>query len=333
MIRFERIIQYMRYARDRRMTANTGNRNRADELGRLWWLVDAPLFIDHSLVDRLHDAIVWPETVDQYTEEITKRKVNTAIAGQAEAEGGGEVRLPAFLDWLGPKLDARAKAATQASRNTEDESASVVRGRPVNNSERRLNELVVEYLRNFPDRILFFDAPGGNYRNIRGEVKRDSIQAMLDSPPRPIIFLDVMPFSPIFPTMIEMENGGFRPVYKALEERFRGAEKALPSYPSKEDDLPAKKAYWSALEDKFRSRVAMEAIEDACEEGRIGWIDFRLLFSEDGETLHLHLVPAGRYHTGVFGYNFVHRGHKFGCRIVGSLKQGFDVNVMAIYDR
>lgn len=76
----------------------------------------------------------------------------------------------------------------------------------------------------------------------------------------------------------------------------------------------------------------MQVLEQSCEIGRIGWIDFRILFNDKGDTAHLHIVPAGAYYAGTFGYNFVHRAYRYGCRIVGSLKSGNDVNVLAIYE-
>ena len=84
----------------------------------------------------------------------------------------------------------------------------------------------------------------------------------------------------------------------------------------------------------FESKEAMLVIEDAStSHGRINWIDFRLPLSESGDTLHLHITPAGSTDAGVFGYNFVRRGYKHGIRLVGTLKAGLDMNVLAIYDR
>ncbi|MCA9045229.1 MAG: hypothetical protein KDA69_12960, partial [Planctomycetaceae bacterium] len=71
----------------------------------------------------------------------------------------------------------------------------------------------------------------------------------------------------------------------------------------------------------------------ASQHGRIRWIDFRVPISEQGDTLHLHVVPAAKYDTGVFAYNFVKRGFKHGLRLVGTLKSEPDMNVLAIYER
>jgi len=92
------------------------------------------------------------------------------------------------------------------------------------------------------------------------------------------------------------------------------------------------------LAEAFSSHVAMEVVEFsgmAKEEGkseRLAWIDFRMPVGSS-QTMHLHCVPDGRFHTGVFGYNFVRRGFRQGVRIVGTLKAELDVNVLALFDR
>src|SRR6266566_6181534 len=49
------------------------------------------------------------------------------------------------------------------------------------------------------------------------------------------------------------------------------------------------------------------------------WIDYRVTL-DTGELLHFHVVAHGDYDTGVFAYNLVRRGERYGMRIVGSLK-------------
>jgi hypothetical protein len=44
-------------------------------------------------------------------------------------------------------------------------------------------------------------------------------------------------------------------------------------------------------------------------------------------------VAHGDYDTGVFAYNFVKRGFSHGLRLVGTLKAGTDVNVLAIFEK
>ena len=79
----------------------------------------------------------------------------------------------------------------------------------------------------------------------------------------------------------------------------------------------------------------MEIIEDAGKSsseghGRIGWINFRVPVGT--EVMHLHIVPDGTYHAGTFGYNFARRGFSNGVRLVGTLRSGLALNVLAIFD-
>ncbi len=54
---------------------------------------------------------------------------------------------------------------------------------------------------------------------------------------------------------------------------------------------------------------------------------------DTGEMLHLHVVAHGDYDTGVFAYNLVRRGERYGMRIVGSLKSQPALNVLALYEK
>lgn len=307
---------------------------RAAQLGRLWWLVDAPLFVDNSLVERFHDAIVWPASSDEKVEQGQFNKARTLLDGTGKLEGGAELSAPDFIKWLAPKLEAKGALEGRVTREGEKQDFSFTTGRPIRSAERLLNELVIEYLKNFPNRILFVDVPVGQYSNLEGPVERAAVEQLLNSPPRPLVFVGVKERSAILPTMVEMEQGGFEPIYKTLEEKFLGLG-SNTKYPDDDaaDADDKRRAYWDALKRGFKSRVAMQELEERCESGRIGWVDFRVLFSAAGETAHLHVVPGGKYHAGVFGYNFVHRAYRYGCRIVGSLKSGNDINVLAIYER
>ena len=311
--------------------------DRARALGRFWWLVDAPIFLDGPLVDRLYDAVVHPNI--EVTEEEEKRyeDVKTTIAGQAEASAKADLKLPDFLTGFFPtKAGGEAKLATQGEKIKKFVRESVKRGVPIDSPDRRLSELVLYYLLYHSDRLLFVDAPGGEYSNLWGAVSHEDVATLLDRPPRPLVFVDVHQGAAIMPTMAELEGGSFKPIFADLEGKFFEGLEPKPKYPS-DDQAPdaeeQRRAYWGALRENFRSRDAMQAIEKAVEKGRIGWIDFRILFRGDGETAHLHAVPGGRFHTGVFAYNFVHRGARHGCRLLGTLKSGNDVNVLAIYER
>ncbi len=304
---------------------------RSQNLGRLWWITDASLFVDDDLVRRIHDAVVWPEFEEKYVEKTSFKRVTTALEGVAKAEGEAEFKLPNLIDWLGPKLKAKAALEGSIARTGENEESNVVKGKPVESSERKINDLVVEYLSEFPERLLFVDVPGGQFSNFEGELAAEQLDKLLNSPPRPLVFVNIRKGAPLFPTVAEMEDGDFRPIFPALDQKLLASKNPTPRYDDNDKDKRA--AYWGAVSQNFKSRVAMQELEKACSPGRIGWIDFRVLFDDDGSTGHLHVVPAGKAHAGVFGYNFVHRGYKYGCRVVATLKSGTDMNVLAIYER
>lgn len=294
---------------------------------RLWWIRDAPMFIDATLVRRTHDTIVWPT----YENETRQNETNTAEDKETTTSGKFAVsaQLPDWLSNVGAQLGGGIDIDRKQFNANRRSHSSLQSGTLVSNSERKLVELVAKYVQSFPTRVLFLDLPTGTYTDIEGKSLSNLPSDYLAMSPRPLVFVNILEETPIFPTVAEMEDGGFRRIYEALDAILLPGKSPRPAY----SEAPkSRQEYWSAIEENFQSRTAMEEVEKACDGQRIGWIDFRLLFQENGETAHLHVVPAGEYHTGVFGYNFVHRGYKYGCRLIGTLKSGNDINVLAIYD-
>lgn len=319
----------------KKSTAQTGKTagKSIDKLPQqLWWISDAPLFIDRQLVTRFHDAVVWPEFENQSRHQ---QKINAlSVGGTLGGEAGAEVNTGGFAEWLVGKMKGSAKVSAEFTAESSGTNASSFSGTIVSNPERKLIELVVEYLTFFRERIVFVDAPSGVFTNLDGK-KMDMAEVieLLERPPRPLVFMALASQSPIFPTMVELESGGFRAVFQKLEDKLLAKTNPTPKF---SEDNEEAAAYWTAIKQAFdksgASRTAMQELESACDGHRIGWIDFRVLFGEKSNSAHLHVVPAGEYHTGVFGYNFVHRGYKYGCRLIGTLKSGNDINVLAIYD-
>ena len=79
---------------------------------------------------------------------------------------------------------------------------------------------------------------------------------------------------------------------------------------------------------------SIEVIEKAStEHGRIEWIDYRVPLNDAVDTMHLHIEAAGQYNTGTFAYRLVRRTLGHGVRMVGTLKDGPDFNVLALYEK
>ena len=252
---------------------------RCERLGRLWWLVDAPLFADGALVQRFHDAIVWPAEIEQA--KTLKDKVDKQWQIDVAGTAGGEAQLkmPWFLDWLLPdtgvtaKLDLQAGGSRASAKSRETETQITI----VRNEQRLLHELVRAYFTEFRDRILFLDLPGGSFSTLDGSIALSDLDHLLDVPPRPLVFMELQKGSVIMPTVAELEGGGFKFIFRSLEKQWFGSNDA-PTYPRDEDPNASekRKQYWARINDKFDSGDAMRALENECDKGRIGWIDFRV---------------------------------------------------------
>ncbi len=300
---------------------------------RLSWLLDAPLFIDDHLVDRLFDAVVRP------TYEIRTREVGTVTEDArrrligGEASGGAKIGIP----FVG-KADATLKLKIDRERTSRETESDKVVVAPVVTSGRRLEEIALVALSEYPTRVVFLSSAGAA-RDFDGrpmtveEVEREGGLA-----PRMLTFIDIAPDTPIIPMACELASGRTELLYKQYSKRLWSEREQPPRYPDDESASPEKREeYWKALTERFSSRVATEIVEEASvgpggAAERLAWIDFRIPIG-NGHTLHLHCVPDGGVHTGVFAYNLVRRGFRHGVKLVGTMKAGLAVNTLAIFDR
>lgn len=303
-------------------------------ISRLKWLLDAPLFVDETLVERQFDALVRPE-FELQSREIgsTSEEARRRLTG-GEAVVGGKIGIP-FLTSGGATIKGKHERET-GSKNSRSEKFTEV---PVNSTGRKLEEIAAYYLSEAAERIVFLDADGLATTFEGATLTIAQLDALAGEAPRALIFLEVPPNTPITPMACELTTGKIRLLYETYADKVFGPSKKSPVYPSDKESTPETRAkYWRALTEAFQSRAAMEVVECAGdpaangESSRLAWIDFRLPIGGK-DTLHLHCVPDGRWHTGVFGYNFVRRGYRQGVRIVGTLKAGLDLNVLAIFDR
>lgn len=306
---------------------------REPALKSLWWLADSPLFIDEQLVAGFYDALVRPEFELQGKTigEITEKTNSLLLGGGGEAELG----LPSFLSVLG-KAKIDAKVENTSERSTQASNAYDLK--KVKTAGRSLEELVAVYVaeQRYHDRLLFMECPSRGIKTLAGgTVEYADFSEASDSFPRSLVFLEVKPGAAILPMMCEFSGGGFEPLYEKLISKLWGSEAGRPTYPRESSPTASeeRRVYWKALAEKYESRTAMEVLEAAMEDGRkLDWVDFRLSLNSDGDTVHLHACPRGQYSAGTFGYNFIRRGNRKGVRIVGSLKRGPDLNVLAIFE-
>jgi hypothetical protein len=305
-------------------------------LKRLWWLADAPLFIDESLLANFFDAVVRPEfELQGKTIGAISEKAHELLLG---GTGGAEIGLPAFLTTVLP--DAKAKFEGKVERKTSGSSHSSQQEewKPVQTASRKLEELIAVYVANhhFHDRLLFMDCPNSSIQALSGKTMQfESFAEGSDAFPRALVFLEVKPGAKIIPTMCEFMEGGLAPLYEQLISKLWPEGNLKPQYPAASSAQASedRRTYWNAISQRYDSRIAMEVLEAAVEgKSRLDWIDFRVRLDDAGETLHLHISPRGVYSAGTFGYNFMRRGDRKGVRIVGALKRGPDLNVLAMFE-
>lgn len=295
---------------------------------RLLWLADAPLFIDADQVARFHDAVVRPDfEVGSATLEVTKENASKLAVGLgAEAK----VKPNALLEMLSNavpfiKAELRLKAEVNGEIVRTSTEGQTVELKPINNPQRQLEQLILHYLLNHPDRLLMPSAPTeASWRQA----------ATISAVPRALVLLDFPPGTKFIPAAAELKDGRVQLIFQRL--RSKDGRQTPPKYPENgEPDLPAKrKDYWSWFDANFNDSKAMIAVEEAVSDGgAIRWIDYRVPIGTDGDTVHLHVAPALLYDTGTFAYYFVKRGFKHGVRVIGTLKSEPEINVLAIYEK
>jgi hypothetical protein len=308
----------------------------------LVWLADAPLFIDRSQVERFYDAVVRPDgNVGSTTLTVNEGAANT-MSGKAGVEAS--VSPSDLLDKIltvFPFIKVGLKGNLEGSieQTNSQENERTVELFPITNPERQLVQLTLHYLVNHTDRLFLVDNP-------TDERWRDP--RTITEIPREIVFLNLpgqaeaaasnLPETKLIPLAAEFENGKIELLYNQLKYSDGRAITTPPRYPesaSSFEELRAhRREYWRWFDEHFSATQAMLVVEEAAKEhGRIRWIDYRVPLTKEGDTLHLHIVPAGTYDTGVFAYNFIKRGYKHGLRLVGTLKSEPDMNVLAIYDK
>jgi hypothetical protein len=282
----------------------------------LGWLKDAPLFIDAANLDRFYDAVVRPTF-----KEAGPRKIKISEETRRELRGALKASAKAHLpSWLSTILSAGVDIGAEVEGKTADASASAqeLELEAITTPQRQLEQLAVFYLLRLKDRLLVggIDAP-----------MRWQAEASAMATPRALTFLDLPVGTILMPMSAEFTNGRVVTFF----DRLRAASGENPP-PFREAD---KGAYWAWFKRHFDAGRAIRVVEEAAaaEAARIEWIDFRAPLNGVVDTMHLHVAARGKYNTGTFAYRLIGRCVGHGMRIVGTLKDGPDINVMAIYEK
>ncbi|HEY0626131.1 MAG TPA: hypothetical protein VGD10_05300 [Allosphingosinicella sp.] len=300
---------------------------------RLSWLLDAPLFIDEPFIERLFDAVVRPEyevqgrIVGHVSEETRRSLTGVEVGGQ------GGLKLP----FLG-SFEASSKGKHDRERGSAETRSEQLSERAVRTAGRQLEEIAAVYVDQHPEKIIFLDTSGSVTDFLGTALTLSDLRQPDEALPRRLVFLDVLPPATFLPMASELQNGTTTLLFQQFIARLWHEGEQRPGYIQDGAPDEERRQYWSLLQERFDSRIAMEVVEQVgaaadAGSGRISWIDFRLPTGDGGDAVHLHIAPDGRYSTGTFAYNLVRRSHHHGARMIGTLKAGFDLNILAIFDR
>jgi hypothetical protein len=139
------------------------------------------------------------------------------------------------------------------------------------------------------------------------------------------------------PLAMELASGEIKLVFEELKSK--DGREGPPKYPESSSEitdselLNQRKEYWGWFRENFSATKAMLKVEELSSGSHIRWIDYRLPIGEEGETLHLRAWARGEYDNGVFAYNFIKRAFKHGLRVVGTIKQEPDLNLLAVFEK
>jgi hypothetical protein len=284
----------------------------------LSWLADAPVFIDGQTIGAFYDAVVGREF------KAVQLLLSAGQAEQLERSAGGSANAGSspLFPWL--RIDAGAQAGRSKSRSRQAGQSIFLE--PVESPSMRLVQLTLHYLSNQPDRLRMV-AQG------TGMPGKEEISAS----PRMLAFIDVPPGTMLLPQAAELDRGRVVTFFDALTERLRqDRDKPRAAYPANlatGEELRQRDAHWNWYAEHWNTDEVVKAVEEVIGDGgRPRWIDYKMTFAT-GDELNLHVIAYGDYDTGVFAYNLIRRGWRYGLRLVGSLKSQPALNVLAIYEK
>jgi hypothetical protein len=285
----------------------------------LSWLADAPVFIDGRQIGAFYDAVVGRKF------KPVQLQLSADQTEQLERSAGGSVNAgsSALFGWL--KIGAAVETRRTRSRSRQASQSIVLE--PVESSSMRLVQLTLHYLSNQPERIRVItqgtEVPDG---------------ADIGASPRMLAFIDVPAGTMLLPQAAELDRGRVVTFFDALTERLRrdGEIRRAHSYPANsatDEGMRQRDRYWKWYADHWNTDEVVKAVEEVIADGgRPRWIDYKMTFAT-GDELNLHVDAHGDYDTGVFAYNLIRRGWRYGLRIVGSLKSQPALNVLAVYEK
>jgi len=290
------------------------------------------LFLDSEQVTAFYDAIIRPE----FEAGIITLSKSQMRAKKTSREGSlsGEASISALVKKIFPFLDAKVSIDGKVAREKSDsEGASdTIELREISTPQRQLIQLALHYMADLPDRLVY-----AVDRSDMSWADDDYARTL----PRALVFLELPEETIMIPAAAELNEGRVITFFDKLIPALSGRTNTIPedfpadhsASPDSLKDLRSK--YWRWYSDNFDSHKAMTVVESAIFEsrGRVRWIDFRVVPTNTSKAVQFHMAGREQYDTGVFAYNFIRRGYRHGLRIIGTLKSGPDLNVLAVFER
>lgn len=282
---------------------------------QLRWVKDAPMFIDERGIADFYDAVLRPP----YKEDSpVKISFSSQSKYQLSTKGGleGKISIPDWISFLKGEFKGHTEIGTNSSdsKSSQDE----IELYPVVTPHRQLEQLTAYYSLVLKNRIFF----GNNSSPMKWQLEK---KAQIS--PRALVFIDFDQDIKFVPMAAELSNGKIETFF----DQMRDKDGRGPPYFSKN----SKSEYWKWMDDNFNPDQSMKLIENfvSRENSRIEWIDYRVPLESGQSTMHVSISAYGKYNVGTFSYRMIRRPLGHGIRIVGTLKDGPDINVLAIYEK
>jgi len=306
--------------------------------GPIGWLADAPLFIDEEQVSSFYDAVVRPDAEAGDTKlEFTEDKARE-VTDIMNAKGGLSLGLGwifSGLTGIDPKASVEVGGEHRGVRKGGEKKSTTITLKPIKTPQRQLVHLALHYLANQWQRLfLVNDARNDNWRS------SEAVKGV----PRGLVFLDLpgdeeanadvgKVTTKLIPMAAEFEQ---HTIVRMFDELARDSGENPPPYPVPGNDSPEEvRNYWGWFAQDFNPLRAMRVIEDAAanNKGWLRWVTYCVPINEENDTFSLRFSPTGKFDTGVFSYSLIWGGYKNGIRLVGTLKAGPELNVLAAYEK
>jgi hypothetical protein len=293
----------------------------------LLWLLDAPLFINEKQVNAFYDAILRPD--------YEGANITLSDSITSSTSFGGTATVGANVPWLAM---AQAQASLESSRGKGSGRDTTYNA--VSNPYRHLLALALHYAADadLAKRLVVVAQFGETVKDGSASLIGQEwlAAAFISDLPRALVFLDVPKGGKLIPAAVELTDGEVHIVAEPIADQLgQKVREYPPHYPGSDATEEEKNAYYRWFSTYWDDRIALKILEATVKEHRAEWVAYNLpLRSPGGEDyfLHLHMEGNGEYATGTFAYNFITRAYNYGIRIVGTLKSGPDLNVLAIFE-